>query len=470
MWRFLLLAWFILWCAVSLAQDTEHFSPGTVTPKVVCSGNPQQTYALYLPSGYSSAKRWPIIYVFDPGARGQVAVEAIRAAAEQAGYIVAASNNSRNGAEAVSSQAANSMWQDTAQRFSIDEHRRYFAGMSGGARMATALAISCNGCVAGVVANAAGFPQGRKPSNALKFAYFAALGNADFNFLEFVELRRDLDASEMQYRIRVFPGQHGWAPPEVWSEALHWMDLQATRSGLLNHDAAWIQESYRQVMQRANGLLEQKEFLEGFREFSFAVRDFSGLTDISSAQKELQLLTVDKRVKNAQKQELSVADEQRRVTAEASEEIQDLADGKLAPEQLMALRSVFTNLLARTRAFRQKEDPQALITRRALSGLVVQALESGQSAMGQKKYDAALHLYDLAVSGSENPGWGHYCRARVYAITADKKRMLTELKQAFVGGFRDASALDSQEFQPFQSDADFQSILHAWANQDLVTR
>jgi len=115
-----LAASWILWCAASLAQDAEHFAPGTVVPKVACAGNPQQTYALYLPSGYVRTQRWPIIYVFDPGARGQVAVEAIRAAAEQAGYIVAASNNSRNGAEAVSSQAANSMWQDTALRFSID--------------------------------------------------------------------------------------------------------------------------------------------------------------------------------------------------------------------------------------------------------------------------------------------------------------------------------------------------------------
>ena len=466
----MLAASWILWCAASLAQDAEHFAPGTVVPKVACAGNPQQTYALYLPSGYVRTQRWPIIYVFDPGARGQVAVEAIRAAAEQAGYIVAASNNSRNGAEAVSSQAANSMWQDTALRFSIDEHRRYFAGMSGGARMATALAISCNGCVAGVIANAAGFPQGRRPSSALKFAYFAALGNSDFNFLEFVDLRHDLDASGMPYRIGIFQGQHGWAPPEIWEDALHWMDLQATRSGLLHHDPAWIQESYRQAMQRANGLLEQRDFLEAVREFSFVVRDFSGLTDIDSAEKQVKELSGDKRLKNAQKQELSAADEQRRVTSEAAEEIQDLADGKLAPEQLMALRGTFTTLLKRTRASQHSEDSHVLIARRALSGLVVQAFESGQFAIERKQYDAALHLFELAVSGSERPGWGHYCRARVYAITADKKHMLFELKEALAGGFGDASALDSKEFKPFQSDPEFQAILRTWDKQGPSSR
>lgn len=459
-----------LWCCAALAQADGALSPGNVVARVVCAANPQHSYALYLPSRYLPSRRWPIIYVFDPGARGTSALEAMRAAAEKYGYIVAASNNSRNGAEALSSQAANSMWHDTEQRFSIDEHRRYFAGMSGGARMATALAISCNGCVAGVIANAAGFPQGRMPSNALKFAYFAALGNTDFNFLEFIDLRRDLEASGMQYRIRMFDGRHGWAPPEVWEEALHWMDLQATRSGLLNRDNTWIEGSYGDAMQRASALLAHGDFLEAFREYGFAVRDFSGLADVSSAQKELQALTGDKRVKNAQKQELSAAEEQRRLISEPSEEIQALADGDLAPAELTTLRSVFTTLLKRTRAFHHSEDPQALIARRALSGLVVQALESGQFAMDRKQYDAALHLFDLAVSASENPGWGHYQRARVYAMTTDKKHMLAELKQAFAGGFRDPSALDSHEFQPFQSDPEFQKVLHTWATQDPASR
>jgi hypothetical protein len=44
-----------------------------------------------------ATRKWPIIYLFDPLARGEVAVEAVRAAAEKFGYIVVASNNSRNG-------------------------------------------------------------------------------------------------------------------------------------------------------------------------------------------------------------------------------------------------------------------------------------------------------------------------------------------------------------------------------------
>ena len=78
---------------------------------------------------------WPIIYVFDPGARGKVAVEAIQTAAEKFGYIVAASNNSRNGPMGGSSQAMKAMWVDTQQRFPIAGQRRYVAGIVRGRRL-----------------------------------------------------------------------------------------------------------------------------------------------------------------------------------------------------------------------------------------------------------------------------------------------------------------------------------------------
>src|SRR5216117_1396820 len=118
--------------AVAETPDVE-FPVGTVVPHVTCLEDPQQSYALYLPSSFSATRKWPIIYVFDPFARGEDATKIVQAAAERFGYIVAASNNSRNGAAGASREAAQSMWQDTHQRLPLDPNRQYFAGLSGGA-------------------------------------------------------------------------------------------------------------------------------------------------------------------------------------------------------------------------------------------------------------------------------------------------------------------------------------------------
>ncbi len=101
-----------------------------------CAAKPDQSYALYLPSHYVPNKKWPIVYAFDPDARGEIPVKLMQDAAEHFGYIVVGSNNSRNGSWKMETEAAQAMWNDTHARFAIDDRRIYFAGFSGGARVA----------------------------------------------------------------------------------------------------------------------------------------------------------------------------------------------------------------------------------------------------------------------------------------------------------------------------------------------
>jgi predicted peptidase len=101
---------------------------GTIVDRVQCAVDPGQTYALYLPSTYSPERKWNLVLAFHPAARGRLMAEKFQAAAEQYGYIIAASNNSRNGPYAVSQAAAQAMSTDVGQRFNIDPQRVYLAG------------------------------------------------------------------------------------------------------------------------------------------------------------------------------------------------------------------------------------------------------------------------------------------------------------------------------------------------------
>ena len=79
------------------AAPSESLPKGQIVDKVVCAKSPEQSYALYLPSTYDAARKWPILYAFDPGARGRLPVAQFKDAAEKYGWIVVGSNNSRNG-------------------------------------------------------------------------------------------------------------------------------------------------------------------------------------------------------------------------------------------------------------------------------------------------------------------------------------------------------------------------------------
>ena len=89
---------------------------------VTCDGDTAQSYALYLPSTYSAARTWPIIYFFDPGGVGSRPLELYKDLAEKYGFVMAGSNNSRN-FSSDQSHILNAIWVDTHRRFTLDVQR-----------------------------------------------------------------------------------------------------------------------------------------------------------------------------------------------------------------------------------------------------------------------------------------------------------------------------------------------------------
>ena len=156
------------------SYQSDQFAKGQIIERVICPGEPAQSYALYLPSNYSPERTWPVLYAFDPQARGRISVERFKEAAEKYGWILVGSNNSRNGPMKVAFDASRAIWKDTHERLAIDEQQTYFTGFSGGARVAITIASACHDCVAGVIVSGAGFPPEIKPSAATHFALFGS--------------------------------------------------------------------------------------------------------------------------------------------------------------------------------------------------------------------------------------------------------------------------------------------------------
>jgi len=237
---------FILFIVPPLAQQgpgtpdkLPALQPGVVLPRVISTKQAEQSYAIYLPSQYVPEKRWPIVYAFDPGAHGNQPVERMKDAAERYGYIVVGSNNSRNGSWKIEAEAAAAMLQDSQERLAIDRRRVYFAGFSGGARVAAQLAQLCK-CAAGVLLNGAGFqPEAFVPPDA-PFVVFTGIGTYDFNYGEIVRMDEALEKLRYAHFLRRFDGPHQWAPSSAMDEALAWFRLQAMKGGRESRDDSFI--------------------------------------------------------------------------------------------------------------------------------------------------------------------------------------------------------------------------------------
>jgi len=202
----------------------------TVTTDIItvhCDADTTQSYSLYLPPGYNHQKLYPAIFLFDPFARGAVAASAFEDAARECGFIVASSNNSRNGPIRSSMAAANAMFTDVFKKHNIDSLNIYLGGLSGGARLSTSIAINANG-IAGVIACCAGF-SGPPPATQLSWTFAGITGDRDFNYEEMQQTHEFLDKTRSKNELLLFNGRHGWPPPKIIYEALLWSYLQHTK-------------------------------------------------------------------------------------------------------------------------------------------------------------------------------------------------------------------------------------------------
>jgi poly(3-hydroxybutyrate) depolymerase len=205
--------------AVALLQP----EPGH-TATVTCEDAPEQSYVLYLPRAYAAAKAWPILYGFSPNADGGSIAELYREAAEEVGWILAASNNARNGGWPPIEAAMQALWKDTHRRFSIDDERVFTTGWSGGARMA--LLFSALHPVAGVIPIGGGAASDIDRASKAT-AVFLVRGDRDRGAEQEQEgLEKRMREEGFSFTVKRFTGEHELPSKKVAREAVRWLSKE----------------------------------------------------------------------------------------------------------------------------------------------------------------------------------------------------------------------------------------------------
>jgi predicted esterase len=440
--------------------------PGIVLPRQISAAHPDQTYALYLPSNYSSGRKWPVIYAFDPAARGSQPVELMKDAAERYGYVVVGSNNSRNGSSKVQGEAAQAMFEDTHTRLSLDEHRVYLAGFSGGARVASQIAQNCK-CAAGVLLNGAGFSTGRPPSRDAVFAVFAAVGNLDFNYPEVTHLDETLEANGFPHFLRYFDGPHQWAPKSVMEEALAWFRLLAMKQATEPRDDNFTAQQQQAALSRAHTLEQTGDVYAAWREYRQSGATFDQLGDAALASPFRQAassLASQKAVREGAKREKQEFQEQEYLT-------RDISAG------LAALRQLSTNLTdslgvtqhkivdLRESIAHEKRFDRIRVLRRSIAGVFVEAMEAGEDRLEARDITLAKDYFLLATDADPDSPWALNSLAIARALGSDRKGTIEALRQAR-SKTKDPAAFTAwlqtePAFTKFREDPQFRSLLAA---------
>ena len=417
----------------------DNIEKGKVIDTVSCR-NTKYSYALYLPSKYSENTKWPVIYVFDPSARGKLAVSLFMPAAEKFGYIVVCSNNSKNamgGAEL--EEVINNLFSDTEARFSIDTRRIYTAGFSGGSRVASLVALNSK-FITGVIGCGAGFPNYADSKKTLTFDYFGIVGNRDMNYIEMYDLEKKLDNQGQSVELLIFNGGHTWPSTDLLKEAIEWMELKAMDKGTRNINTAFTDDLYRRYYKNAALLSEQGKLIESVRYYRYITKDFPNYSGISKIKTKLDSLLLTKNYAKS----LKTWNNNRSWETEIQSTLLEDFNLQVKNEELSdSIINWWTRQIKMLKLMETSKDTnKQVIASRVLMLLNIMCYETGRNYSGLKRFRAASICYQIAsIVQPENKN-NYFLLAKTYSLIGEKEEALMSLDKAIKAGYDNRKAIE----------------------------
>lgn len=438
--------------------NTSRAEKGIIVDTIKCKSNPKFSYALYLPTNYSDDVKWPVIFVFDPVARGKVGVSGFVQAAEKLGFIIACSNNSSNqlpGNEL--SKAIDYLFQDVEDRFSIDMHGIYTSGFSGGSRVASMVALQ-NKNISGVIGCGAGFPGENGFRNITSFCYIGLVGNRDMNYIEMCDLAKKMGGLGMKIELRIFDGGHSWPSSDLLQEAVEWMELQAMNKGTEIRNPVFINSQFEKYRSKAGLLLKNGKLIESAQAFEYLIKDFPEHSTSGKLEETLDSLKKSVGYNKAVRLWNKNRDRELEIQNNLISKVLIQVRAKSLPD------SIRNSVLAQIKTLRSMESNRdtnnQLIASRVLMLLNSICFETGRNYIDLKEYKAASICF-LVESMIEPKNYSvQFLLAKAYALDNDTEHSLQSLKKSVKLGYNNRSSIERDPaFLPLKNQKKFRDIL-----------
>lgn len=402
----------------------ENFENGKVIVDVKCKSDTTNSYTLYIPSTYDGKVPFPVILFFDSQGNGSFPVKKYKSLAEQYGFIVAGSNNSKNGVAAqVNGAIAGTLLTDVVKRMNINSKRIYTCGFSGGSRVASYVAIYRGG-INTVIGCGAGLPAIDKQIEN-KFNYIGIAGDEDFNYTEMEDLEELFSKSDIEHIFIPFNGKHEWCPVETMERALIWVQLKAMKQFLLPKNDSLMEQFLISENLAIDSLLKNKKEVEAFERIKQAINFTSGLTSSASLKSSYTKLENSTVIKKAQARK----EELRKVE-------------KMVKEQYLNALAVkdtkwWENETLKLNDAAKFPHDQLAMNKRIFAYLSLACYMNINQMLTAKQLQEAEHFSFIYKTIDPSNAEAPYLLAKIYDIKNEKDNAIQQLREAAQKGFTD---------------------------------
>jgi dienelactone hydrolase len=440
------------------------FPQGSATDQIIdsirCRDVNGQSYSLYRPPQYDNKKSWPVILIFDFSGRGRTGVSTFVEAGKKYGFILACSNSSHNGPLSDKFTVADAMLRDLEERFTIDQKRIYAAGFSGGSRFAMAYAVK-DKKISGVIGCGAGLPNDRNylPSGNSDFLYYGLAGTRDMNYLEMHDLSLFLsNQTGVTSYLRTFSGGHQWPGPDLITEAVEWLLLQAMNRKIIPSGQTFLSYIENKTQSLINSQLASGNLADAVRYMRFASRDFSGTPFSSRMTKLLSDSEKSAEYQTAARQWDKIAATEQESKEKYLNYLGEIFNSRSLPDSAsMWWKNEIRTLIK----LRDKGNPEnSQMASRMMNFISILCSEEGTSYYRNKLYAQAVFLFEICtLSDSENQN-NYYNLARSLAGAGKSKESVDALNAAASHGFNSRNTIESDPiFGMIRDDARYKALM-----------
>ena len=431
-----------------------------ITDTVQCRDETGQSYALYRPAQYDNKKSWPVTLIFDPAARGRTGVNTFIEAGRKYGFILACSNNSRNGPMEDNFVAAAAMLRDVEERFTVDQSRIYAAGFSGGSRFAMAFAVK-EKMISGVIGCGAGTPNDRNylPSGNSDFLYYGLAGTRDMNYPEMHDLSGFFNnRTRVISYFRTFPGGHQWPGSDLITEAVEWIVLQTINRKIIPADRTFLSYVENKTQNLIDSQLSAGNQVDAIMYMRFAARDFQGTPFASRMTKLLTDFEKSSEYQKAIRKWNKMAATEQEKKEKYLNYLRAIVNSGSLPDSASVWWRNETRELIRLRDKGSPENSQ--MASRVLNFISILCSEQGTSYYRNRFYVQAAFMFEICtLSDSENPN-NYYNLARSLAGSGKSKASVDALSAAMNHGFNSRKTIESDPvFGKIRDDTRYKALI-----------
>lgn len=452
----------------------QELPAGQIIDTVQCLQEKGQSYALYLPSNYNASQQWPAVFIFEPAARGSLPLNNFKKAADKYGYIVACSNNSRNGPWDKILAAADAMLADVQDRFSVNKARIYTSGFSGGSRAAMSVAVITNE-VAGVVGCGGGMPNvdGYKVNAKSDFDYIGVVGDKDMNNLEHRKLQTEMMKMGVKNHLIIFDGIHQWPPEEAITEAFMWLQVMGMERDIIALDEAEREVIFQHFVSKAETLVKDEKMVDAFNLYEEIEYQFVGNENVAVVTDARLELEKSKEYQSQLKDRNKVVKKEEKWQALLLEGFSEMHLTRLEPrineeEEVKDLAWWRKQLGFITKGQKNKDGEEKLMYDRLHNFVWANMAERSFSYESRKDYEMTLKLVEIWLYAQPDQVWPNWYAAKIHALKGNRKEALDFLEKAYSFGMKNPKSLEGQAaFNILEGEQRYQAILQKLRSEEL---